>query len=210
MNKITFKSKKEASEFLKTKGIDTSNWTKEKWQSINKSQAEIHIQAIAELMWDAYQQSIPKQLKAGEWHIPFGDNFEEDKIVELVKNNFTNLSDIVSDEVFQKEKQKRNDLVQLTKIKIATARCARISYMTLGDDPKFDYKADLNLHDILATSGHWSPFEHIAKCMSDDEYFNTNWSILPEQHKKHSHINNSNYGWCGNFRGWIQYRKFLE
>ena len=59
MSKVIFKSRKEASEFLKEKGIDTSNWTEEKWQSINKSQAEIHIQALAESMWDAMNESTP-------------------------------------------------------------------------------------------------------------------------------------------------------
>jgi hypothetical protein len=62
MNKVTFKSRKEATKFLKEKGIDASNWTEEKWLSINKSQAEIHIQAIAEAMWDAMNESTPKQL----------------------------------------------------------------------------------------------------------------------------------------------------
>ena len=82
MSKVIFKSRKEASEFLKEKGIDTSNWTEEKWQSINKSQAEIHIQALAESMWNAKNESIPKQLKAGEYHIPFIE-IEED--LEITK-----------------------------------------------------------------------------------------------------------------------------
>lgn len=37
---------------------------------VNQSQAEIHIQALAECMWDAYNESEPKQLQAGQWHIP--------------------------------------------------------------------------------------------------------------------------------------------
>ena len=77
MNKITFKSRKEASEFLKEKGIDTSNWSEEKWQSINHSQAEIHIQALAEAMYDAMNESVPKELKANEFHLPFIE-IEED------------------------------------------------------------------------------------------------------------------------------------
>lgn len=44
---------------------------------VNTSQAEIHIQALAEAMWDSYNESTPKQLKAGEWHIP-GINIIED------------------------------------------------------------------------------------------------------------------------------------
>ena len=40
------------------------------WQSINDSQAEIHIQKIAEMMWDEINSSKPKILQSGEWHIP--------------------------------------------------------------------------------------------------------------------------------------------
>ena len=36
----------------------------------NKSQAEIHIQALAEAMWDAMNESTPRKLEEGEWHIP--------------------------------------------------------------------------------------------------------------------------------------------
>jgi hypothetical protein len=44
----------------------TSDFTDLDWLKINKSQADIHIQAIAELMWDKINESIPKELKAGE------------------------------------------------------------------------------------------------------------------------------------------------
>ena len=77
MNKIQFKTRKEVSNFLKEKNIDTTNWTEEKWQSINKSQAEIHIQALAEAMYDEYQNSIPKLLTPSQWHIPFIDILED-------------------------------------------------------------------------------------------------------------------------------------
>ena len=77
MNKIQFKTRKEVSAFLKERNIDTTNWTEEKWQSINKSQAEIHIQALAEAMWDQQQNSIPKKLLSGEYHVPFFE-IEED------------------------------------------------------------------------------------------------------------------------------------
>ena len=47
------------------------------WLSNNKSQAEIHIQALAEVMWDQQQNSIPKKLLPGEYHVPFFE-IEED------------------------------------------------------------------------------------------------------------------------------------
>ena len=48
------------------------------WLKINKSQAEIHIQALAEAMWDQYQESVPVLLKPNQYHIPF-IKIEEDE-----------------------------------------------------------------------------------------------------------------------------------
>ena len=48
----------------------------------NVSQAEIHIQALAEAMWDAMNESKSKKLKEGEYHIPFIE-IEED--LEITK-----------------------------------------------------------------------------------------------------------------------------
>lgn len=65
------------------------------------------------------------------------------------------------------------------KLKVATARAARISYNTF--DGVIDVAKDIELHDRLAASGHWSPFEHCAMA--------------------------SEAGRNGNFIGWWQYRK---
>lgn len=44
--------------------------------------------------------------------------------------------------------------------KVSTGRCARVSYLT--HDGRRDANEDIRLHDRLAASGHWSPFEHVA------------------------------------------------
>ena len=75
-----FSSRKEVTEFLKEKGIDTSNWSEEKWLSINKGNAEIHMMSLAENIYDAMNESTPKQLKAGEWHIPMISDLESLKL----------------------------------------------------------------------------------------------------------------------------------
>lgn len=67
-------------------------------------------------------------------------------------------------------------------IKICVGRCARVSYLT--HDGIRDPKADIELADRLLVSGHMSPFEHAAKPMPSNKF-------------------------CGNFRGWIQYRKTI-
>lgn len=116
------------------------------WLSINKGQADIHMMATAEAMWDAYNESVPKELKEGEWHIPFGID-----VYNLVGYEMDGSE--ASDEEFQENC-----------IKVATAMCARVSYTVVGqEDKKPDYKADIKLHDRLVESGHWSPFEHCAQ-----------------------------------------------
>lgn len=140
---ISYRSKKDA----QTHDIKrVAHYEQPHWLKANKGQSEIHMMALAEAMWDAYNESVPKELQPGEWHIPFGDN------IDYVKKGYT------SDGLDYDDSNNIEDV-----IKIATARCARISYQTLGDDPKVDYNADIRLHDMLAQSGHWSPFEHCAQ-----------------------------------------------
>lgn len=136
-----FKSRKEVSSFLKEKGIDTTNWSEEKWLSINKGQAEIHMMALAEAMWDAYNESVPESLVEGMWHIPYMSNIDSSKL-----------------------KSMRGIDVTKEMIKISTAMCARVSYTVVGEEGKEpNYENDIKLHDRLAASGHASPFEHIAQ-----------------------------------------------
>lgn len=47
------------------------------------------------------------------------------------------------------------------RLKICTGRIARVSYLT--HDGIRDPDKDIELHDKLMESGHWSPFEHCAK-----------------------------------------------
>ena len=125
----------------------------------NTSQAEIHIQALAEAMWDAMNESTPNQLKAGEYHIPFGDKIDWQQL------------------------KLEDGTPQQGMIKIATARCARLSYNNF--DGEIDYEKDIKLHDKLLKDRHLSPMEHCAMCKNDNI-------------------------WYANFRGWIQYRYLIE
>jgi Thymidylate synthase complementing protein len=67
-----------------------------------------------------------------------------------------------------------------SQLKIATARCARTSYLTF--DGEMNVEKDYEIHDKLSTSGHWSPFEHCAQALGERKQ-------------------------VGNFVGWFQYRK---
>ncbi len=72
--------------------------------------------------------------------------------------------------------------------RLSVARCARVSYLT--HDGVRDPQKDIDLHDQLRNNGHMSPFEHIARPITNIERYKSNQS--------------------GNFTGWIQYRKMIN
>lgn len=129
-------------------------------------------------------------------------------------------------------KIKRSELIQLADkyvgnnsleaqnqimLKIATARCARISYETLGDNPKIDYEADIKLHDRLLSDKHLSCFEHCARAMSDEEYdsfYKGKLALELPYSKSYPEIlvteDADGHGWCNNYKGFIQHRYLIE
>lgn len=168
------------------------------WLNLNKGQSEIHMMALAETMWDAYNESKTKELKEGAWHIPFGDNI-----------NYGDLSKVAV------KLDTSNGKVYNLPVMIAVARCARVSYTTFGEDKIDNYEADIQLYDRLLQSGHYSPFEHVARAMTEDEYktnikgicYKHNVNYAGEYLKADSERSE---GWCLNFKGFIQQRYLIE
>lgn len=141
--------------------------------------AEIHFQDLAYKMLDAYNESEPKKLRAGQWHIPFGDNIDSIRLEKVVdkKMKERGIESLITNQQYW-------DLLEKTKVEIAVARCARVSYLNF--EGKDDYWADIQLCNKLFGSvpKHCSPLEHCAMALDNDEFI-------------------------GNFRGFKQYRKFI-
>jgi hypothetical protein len=76
-------------------------------------------------------------------------------------------------------------------VKVSVGRCARVSYLT--HDGIRDVQADIDLHDRLLASKHFSPFEHVAMVP---------WS---SGRRCSPNLLNGNFG-----NGWTQYRKTLK
>lgn len=157
--------------------------------------AEIHMQTLAQQMLLAMNNSHPKFLNPGEWHIPYGNDINESKLAELI---------------YQKHPDgKYATFEQQYRLKISVARAARISYTLPYTIEKHDYFRDSERHDELFQSGHWSPFEHQAQAPYPWELcpkWNNKGSATPEEVKQYL-AQNLEMGWWGNFRGWKQYRK---
>jgi hypothetical protein len=114
--------------------------------------------AVAYEMSKALDASTPEELNYGEWHVPY-----------------------ISDE-------DKDCLTVEEQVKISTARCARVSYLT--HDGVRDYVEDLRMHnDTLWHKGHWSPMEHPAVAVDRKKYPAISSNFDP---------------------GWHQYRVFAE
>lgn len=100
-------------------------------------------QALAYMMLREYRKNAPRALRWGDWHIP---NFGEKPFAERT---------------FDQEQA----------LKIAVARCARLSYLTF--DGEFSIEKDLELFERLkGPPMHASPFEHVAQAVDpyDEPY----------------------------------------
>jgi len=171
----------------------------------NKAQGEIHISLLAEAMWDAMNESTPKQLESGEWHIPFGDKIDQTRIDYMLSDDAAGLHP-------EDACRFREEFGEQIMIKIATARCARISYLNF--EGKDDYEADIKLYDRLLEEGHMSPFEHCARAMNEEEFRNhfNGKAVVTHTEPDYDDLINTDeiQGWSGNFRGFVQLRKEIE
>lgn len=164
---------------------------------VNRGQADIHMMALAETIYDAWNEADFKELSPGEWHLPFGDQID----FEELEKTLVFLNPIAP---IMTGKEMRADIRQAM-LEICVARCARLSYQTFGDNPRIDYAADLRLYKDLKQSGHWSPFEHIAYAMSPDIWRQCIKTIINKEGQFQQE-----QGWLANFRGWVQQRAILE
>lgn len=209
-SKKDFLNSKIAQTDLGKKWISENLITELDWFKYNKGQAEIHMMALAEAMWDAYNESTPKELQPGEWHIPFRNKIDEGNVVMITKDGH-----LMS--------------IQEAYIKLSTAMCARTSYTVVGDEKEFGYDKQIELHDRMVNQVpfHASPFEHNARAMSEEEYtshvkgvgtwyneydvpFTSTSGGFPTYFKSNDGKDEWEYGWSRNFKGFIQYRELLE
>lgn len=219
-----FKSKLEAKE----KYPVLRNFTEEEWRAANQGQAEIHMMELAEKIYDAIRLSQPVELKPGEWHIPFGDHIDNHPLSGPLASYIHKYGSGLYGKGTGKYESDINMVSQdpanreYLRIKISTGMSARASYTVVGDEKEVSYETLVGIHDkmINANPFHASPFEHCARVMTKDEYYSHIMGVVDtEMIDDELHIYNqctsqdmrdSKYGWCRNYRGFIQYRDLLE
>ena len=175
-----------------TQIISGTSWEGYFWQRCHKD-AEPHIRAMADAIKFAYEQSTPKLLQPGEYHLPYwAENGGHE-------SDWDDANGIVYDPTEPHEKLNQ-DRLEVAK-RCSAARCARVSYLTQAGER--DLGEDLDLYARLTSNRvgsedppHASPLEHVA----------TPWA----ENSQHVTLPNGNVMGplpkLGNFVGWLQLR----
>lgn len=140
--------------FLKTTAVITSTH----WANLMNLRCDENAQRQAHQLADVTQlalyQSEPRQLRPGEWHIPYtpeGDGLEgpawlnspmrsAEGTLEVDPEGFTHVG---------------------YWLMVSVGRCAGVSYLRQGEGKEQHEAFDLACR--IARPGHWSPFEHQAQ-----------------------------------------------
>lgn len=170
--------------FMWTRGVITA--TRAGWDSLFALRchpdAQPEFQALAYKIRGAINESTPKILKFGEWHLPYVESVHVKGVIKYF------IGDMYSDDM---------EFLSLEEaIKISTSCCAQVSYRQLDDS----LEKALKIYDMLNLPangvfsdkpGHFSPCEHQAT-------YGESVTDLA-----------GNFGTIGK-SNWVQYRKMLE
>lgn len=148
----------------------------------------------------AIAESVPTQLKPGEWHLPFIVPEDWDWAREYAEANHM----FAGGDSYTKT-------VEILR-KISAARCARVSYKLF--DGTTDHMKDLQLFEdlIISEPVHASPSEHQGtpirpmdefKPRINDPFEVGSWD------EGVTHIDRDGQLWSSFFRGWVQHRKLI-
>lgn len=161
------------------------------------SAADPTLRALAEACWVVWNESEPKLLKPGQWHLPFID--AEDDWNLRYEHRYLGRD---NSEEFDE------DAIQRDLKRISVARSAHLSYESFENPgTRMSIEKCFELHDRFVNSRpiHASPMEHQA---APDRWLVRDASIQ-------DHVVGSDGFWehpklHGNIPGWIQYRKTLS
>lgn len=172
--------------------VTATEWTNWYWLR-NHEDAQPEIKRLAEVMWEAVEDSEPVELAPGDWHVPyFGHGY-------WLKDCGIPLEDALA---------------------ISSSCCAQVSYRTLDDTLE---KAKVIYGRLVESEPvHASPFEHAATPMDRSRYelmdepgledmkIEVNLLDDPKTWERGiTHVDRNGKFWSGNLQGWIQHRQLI-
>lgn len=197
--------------------ISGTEWDNFFWLR-NDDAADPTLHELARVMQEARDASVPTLLKAGDWHLPYLDyyneqiGYEDDGDTPIYGPQVFYIGDLMGED-FQ-------ILTLEQAIKISCARCAAVSYRNEG----YGLEKSLEVYDNLVGGDrkHASAFEHCGTPIAPTPPIETAEGILvtgkninvpfwPETWEDGvSHMTKDGRLWSGNLCGWIQYRKLIK
>ena len=159
------------------------------------SDAQPEIMLLAKEMKKELENSIPKVLTTGEWHLPYyGEGYWEPRSEDdafVVTENIRN--GIIPTDVFDE-----NGISLSDALKISSSCCAQTSYRRTDDS----LEKATNIYEKLVgmEPPHFSPFEHQAMPMCSTTSFD-DCAV--------THLDRYGSYWSGNFEKWIQHRQII-
>lgn len=131
--------------------ITSTNWDNFFKQRVSPL-AQPEIRVAAEMMLEAYENSVPEEIEHGWWHLPYIDEEADSLALEQYYHDqdidpWTQVEGLEGLEVLKQ---------------VSAARCARVSYLT--HDGKRDIAKDVELYERLTSADpmHASPLEHVC------------------------------------------------
>lgn len=162
----------------------------------NHEDAQPEIKRLAEVMFEAKENSEPVVLNPGDWHTPYyADGYWKD---DSHSEKYATHTWLVKEE----DREDFDGVKLKDALAISSSCCAQVSYRALDDSLE---KAQMIYKKLVESEPvHASPFEHSATPMKE-----------PQQTDKYlwedgtTHMDKDGNMWSGNFCGWIQQRQII-
>lgn len=157
--------------------------------------AQPEIKHLADLMYEAMQNSVPEVLHAGEWHTPYVHHERDDSGTLSYYVYETDTTGSETDGYQYKQYLSEDDA-----LKVSCSCAAQVSYRK--NDTSI--KKALSIYDKLVGSEpkHSSPWEHCATPINP---------LGMDKQLADAITHSSNVAQCsGNFTNWIQYRQLIK
>lgn len=163
-----------------------TEWTNLDWLR-RHADAQPEFFELADCINTARNESMPVEMKPGQWHLPYVDvKYEGATKTQTYWSNGIEV-----------------DLI--TARMISASCCAQVSYRKLDDTiEKAKSVYDMLNLDQNEVPKHASPVEHQASVMlksTTDSLFGWEQGV--------THVDRAGNLWSGNLKGWVQYRKLI-
>jgi hypothetical protein len=161
--------------------------------------ADPTIAELARCMKQSYDESAPRTLFSGEYHLPY------------IASKWNG---IVCERTYYLDEECTQEIALEDAIKVSCARCAAVSYRNNG----YGLEKSLEVYERLLGSDkkHASAFEHVATPMGNPRGVSEcrgscyGFDVDAEWGAGVSHMDREGNLWSGNFKGWVQYRKTID